>query len=190
MSIQADQQERGQHGQHDRASHPLALFGHWPLPQVQPAFPCLNCHVHSPASRRETEHGLRSGRWEIGHETLHVLRPSVAPCLGADARDIAQLRQRSGAHKDPGILATTIGLRAGATVGAGRWEMWDHIAEMCAMGTFACPWHGKHLAACRRERFDRRLRRIVHLAHEQKIQNRRLRSNPQFHRHVTRMSAA
>ena len=46
------------------------------------------------------------------------------------------------------------------------------------------------LAACRRELFDRRLRRIVHLAHEQKIQNRRLRSNPQFHRHVARMSAA
>jgi hypothetical protein len=40
------------------------------------------------------------------------------------------------------------------------------------------------LAACRRELFDRRLRRIVHLAHEQKIQNRRLRSHPQFHRHV------
>lgn len=34
------------------------------------------------------------------------------------------------------------------------------------------------LAACRRELFDRRLRGIVHLAHEQKIQNRRLRSNP------------
>jgi hypothetical protein len=36
------------------------------------------------------------------------------------------------------------------------------------------PISGKfELAACRRERFDRRLRRIVHLAHEQKIQNRR-----------------
>ena len=40
------------------------------------------------------------------------------------------------------------------------------------------------LAACRKELFDRRLRCIVHLAHEQKIQNRRLRSHPQFHRHV------
>ncbi len=29
------------------------------------------------------------------------------------------------------------------------------------------------LAACRRELFDRRLRRIVHLAHEPKIHNRR-----------------
>ena len=29
------------------------------------------------------------------------------------------------------------------------------------------------LAACRRELFDHRLRRIVHLAHEQKIPNRR-----------------
>ena len=47
-----------------------------------------------------------------------------------------------------------------------------------------------HLAACRRECFDRRLRRIVHLAHEQKIHNRRLRSTPQFHRHVARLSAA
>ena len=37
---------------------------------------------------------------------------------------------------------------------------------------------GLSLAACRRELFDRRLRHIVHLAHEQKIQNRRLRSNP------------
>jgi DNA invertase Pin-like site-specific DNA recombinase len=46
------------------------------------------------------------------------------------------------------------------------------------------------LAACRRERFDHRLRRIVHLAHEPKIPNRRLRSNPQFHCHVARMSAA
>jgi hypothetical protein len=46
------------------------------------------------------------------------------------------------------------------------------------------------LAACRRELFDRRLRRIVHLAHEQKIQNRRLRSNPQFHRDVARLSTA
>jgi hypothetical protein len=48
----------------------------------------------------------------------------------------------------------------------------------------------RRLAACRRELFDHRLRRIVHLAHEQKIPNRRLRSNPQFHRHVARMSAA
>ena len=31
----------------------------------------------------------------------------------------------------------------------------------------------KTLAACRRELFDHRLRRIVHLAHEQKISNRR-----------------
>jgi site-specific recombinase XerD len=46
------------------------------------------------------------------------------------------------------------------------------------------------LAACRRELFDHRLRHIVHLAYEQKISNRRLRSNPQFHRHVARMSAA
>ncbi len=46
------------------------------------------------------------------------------------------------------------------------------------------------LAACRRELFDRRLRCIIHLAHEQKIQNRRLRSNPEFHRYVARMSAA
>src|SRR5712691_1110287 len=46
------------------------------------------------------------------------------------------------------------------------------------------------LAACRRELFDHRLRCVVHLAHEQKISNRRLRSNPQFHRHVARMSAA
>ncbi len=46
------------------------------------------------------------------------------------------------------------------------------------------------LAACRRELFDHRLRCIVHLAHEQKISNRRLRSHSQFHRHVARMSAA
>jgi hypothetical protein len=50
--------------------------------------------------------------------------------------------------------------------------------------------HLKALAACRRELFDRRLRRIVHLAHEQKIYNRRLRSNPQVYRDVARMSAA
>ena len=31
----------------------------------------------------------------------------------------------------------------------------------------------EYLAACRRELFDHRLRRIVHLAHEQKISNRR-----------------
>ena len=46
------------------------------------------------------------------------------------------------------------------------------------------------LAACRRELFDHRLRRIVHLAYEQKIQNRRLRSNTQFYRHVARMLTA
>src|SRR3989441_9867242 len=57
-------------------------------------------------------------------------------------------------------------------------------------GIFPIPRFSPDLAACRRELFDHRLRRIVHLAYEQKIQNRRLRSNTQFYRHVARMLTA
>ena len=36
-SIQADQQEIGQHRQRDRAAHAVGLLRHWPLPQMKTA---------------------------------------------------------------------------------------------------------------------------------------------------------
>ena len=91
-------------------------------------------------------------------------------------------------QEEEGIAQIHQGLVAFRAMGATR-DRLEHLA-LLAEASAQVGQTTEGLAACRRELFDRRLRRIVHLAHEQKIQNRRLRSNPRFHCHVARMSAA
>lgn len=79
LSIQADKQTRGQHGQCDRALHALALLGHLPLPQVQPAFEFLTHHFDTPTPRVHAEDRPRARLGEIGHEDFDALRPIVTP---------------------------------------------------------------------------------------------------------------
>ncbi len=80
-------------------------------------------------------------------------------------------------------------LTTAALIRAGKWYDLDPASvaeEIESLGKS----DRRALGACRRELFDHRLRRIVNLAYEQKIQNRRLRSNTQFYRHVARMLTA
>src|SRR2546428_5211631 len=46
-SIPAHQKERRQHGQHDRASHTLAVLRDLPLTHGQPALQCLDLPIRS-----------------------------------------------------------------------------------------------------------------------------------------------
>src|SRR5262245_31967892 len=50
-AIQAEQQERGQHRQNDRAAHAFGLLSDLHLPQMEAALELLDRQLHPPAPR-------------------------------------------------------------------------------------------------------------------------------------------
>src|SRR5207237_547437 len=100
-SIQADQQEIGQHRQGYRAAHAFGLLGYLHLPQMETALQLLYRQLHPPTPGVHAENRPRARLGEIGHENFDALRPIVTPFLGQDNRDIAQIMERRAPEKDP-----------------------------------------------------------------------------------------
>src|SRR3712207_9061662 len=65
-SIQAEQQEIGQHRQSDRAAHAFGLLGAWHLPQMEAALELLSRQFHTPTPRVYTENRPCARLGEIG----------------------------------------------------------------------------------------------------------------------------